>query len=107
MQKLICTPGQRATIVRCLPGHVQAPGLIGRIVQVKRLLTQQENIWVKPGYPCWLLMVPIVAKDGRVYEGVYDYCLAPLPDEGDVFEYDHEVELIDEQNKELSDVSPA
>lgn len=101
MQKLICKPGQRATIVRSLPGMSTRMELIGRIVRVVRIMTPQENYWILPEFPCWKIETPILVSD-KEYVGVYDYCLAPLPDEGDVWEFDHEEDLVKEQNKELS-----
>lgn len=101
MQKLICKPGQRATIVRALPGAKVSPHLLGKIVKVLRIMGPKENMWIIAKYPCWEIETPIVVETG-VFVGVYDYCLAPLPDEGDVWEFDHEEELVKEQNKELS-----
>lgn len=101
MQKLICKPGQRATIVRALPGYTMNQGLLGKVVRVIRLLSPSENLYVFPEYPCWKIEKNILGTDGREYIGVHDYCLAPLPDEGDVFEYDHEADFVREQNEEL------
>ena len=105
--KLICRPGQRATVVRQIPtaspeAKRDQAWTIGRVVRVTRLLSPRENLLLYKGWPAWEIETPLVGPDGFVYIGVYDCCLAPLPDEGDVFEFDHEANLIEEQERELA-----